>query len=208
MHAKGKVCDICKKVRAFRAFDGLSNSCSKCIEAMRSRRRRDAERDALRASRLAVIQAREARTEQRLKLEAVIAGKHRRSAALMEHRRAQLKPVLELARRNWQSLSPSERTDSAYWSQQARTLIGNLKMSPCADCGNSFMSCAMDFDHVRGTKLFSISSMLSAGVWWRGRFELLQREIEKCEVVCAVCHRIRTWNRKQISKRKIGDLLR
>jgi hypothetical protein len=61
-----------------------------------------------------------------------------------------------------------------------------LKDAPCSDCGHKFPSVAMDFDHVRGSKVQSISSM---GSW--GRDKVLA-EIDKCELVCANCHRVRT----------------
>lgn len=57
----------------------------------------------------------------------------------------------------------------------------------CADCGYNAHHAALDFDHVRGEKKFNI-----AGSW--GTIQCL-REIEKCEVVCSNCHRIRTLNR-------------
>jgi hypothetical protein len=47
----------------------------------------------------------------------------------------------------------------------------------------------MDFDHVEG-KIAEISRM----VYTHGR-EALRLELEKCDLVCAVCHRIRTANR-------------
>jgi hypothetical protein len=44
----------------------------------------------------------------------------------------------------------------------------------------------MDFDHVRGEKLFGIA--VNMNISW----ERLEAEIAKCEIVCANCHRIRT----------------
>lgn len=56
------------------------------------------------------------------------------------------------------------------------------------DCGGKFPPVAMDFDHVRGTKVRGIG---------RGRFtrEALLAEMAKCDIVCAVCHRLRTQRR-------------
>ena len=69
-----------------------------------------------------------------------------------------------------------------------------LKDVPCMDCGRRFPPYAMDFDHVSGAKEFNIS----AAVHHKGASMVrIAAEIEKCEIVCACCHRIRTHKRKQ-----------
>lgn len=73
-----------------------------------------------------------------------------------------------------------------------------LKDKPCTDCGQRFPHYVMDFDHARGTKEFSISN--------KGRdlsLEALTREISKCDLVCANCHRIRTHNRRCSSTERV-----
>ncbi len=62
--------------------------------------------------------------------------------------------------------------------------------SPCKDCGLLFPPFCMDFDHVRGAKLYHISGGVARG--WS--IEKLQAEIDKCDLVCANCHRIRSFN--------------
>ena len=69
---------------------------------------------------------------------------------------------------------------------KARQHLDSLKTTPCVDCGNSFPPCVMDFDHVRGEKVTSVSRMLR---WSRER---LLAEIAKCDLVCSNCHRLRT----------------
>lgn len=60
---------------------------------------------------------------------------------------------------------------------------------PCMDCGNVFPPCVMDFDHRDPTqKVGGISTMTRCT---RSMAAILQ-EIEKCDLVCANCHRIRT----------------
>lgn len=63
----------------------------------------------------------------------------------------------------------------------------------CMDCKQSYHHSVMEFDHVRGEKLFNIGN--------QGRnyvtMKKLKDEIRKCELVCANCHRMRTWNRSQ-----------
>jgi len=71
-----------------------------------------------------------------------------------------------------------------------RDFINSLKNNPCVDCGRIRPPVAMDFDHI-GTdeKVSGISNM-----WSWGRQKVLW-ELEKCELVCCICHRIRTVNR-------------
>lgn len=61
----------------------------------------------------------------------------------------------------------------------------------CVECGYKDHFAALDFDHVRGEKLYNVSSMPSITGSWR----LILEEIAKCDVVCSNCHRIRTFNR-------------
>jgi hypothetical protein len=50
----------------------------------------------------------------------------------------------------------------------------------------------MEFDHVRGVKVACISVMMR-----NASFERLIAELEKTELVCAVCHALRTDSRRQ-----------
>lgn len=69
-----------------------------------------------------------------------------------------------------------------------KKLIEECKNIPCADCGIKYPPFVMDFDHLYD-KEFNISIASNKAysedkVW---------NEIKKCEVVCANCHRIRTF---------------
>jgi hypothetical protein len=64
-------------------------------------------------------------------------------------------------------------------------LLEHLGTHSCVDCGESD-PIVLDFDHVRGEKLYDVSSMASYSL------ETLQAEIDKCEVRCANCHRRKT----------------
>lgn len=68
-----------------------------------------------------------------------------------------------------------------------REIIDAAKAVPCMDCGRSYPTHAMDFDHVRGEKSFDVSRAVRT---MKGVAVTLA-EIEKCEVVCATCHRLR-----------------
>jgi hypothetical protein len=64
-------------------------------------------------------------------------------------------------------------------------LIAYFRTHPCVDCGEAD-PVVLEFDHLRD-KLFSVGMELSQRSW-----ESVLEEIEKCEVVCANCHRRRT----------------
>jgi len=62
---------------------------------------------------------------------------------------------------------------------------------PCADCGGVFHPVAMHWDHRPGTqKRGEISTMVP-----RVSREDLLAELEKCDLVCANCHAVRTYER-------------
>jgi hypothetical protein len=72
------------------------------------------------------------------------------------------------------------------WFAKRTEAMRTLKMSPCVDCGQSFDPCAMDFDHKDPrTKVQRVSRLVCS--WGR-----LIEEVQKCELVCACCHRLRT----------------
>jgi hypothetical protein len=83
---------------------------------------------------------------------------------------------------------------------ELREWVYNLKKeTPCMDCKKSFPYYVMDFDHIKeqGYKINTISRLINTG-----SIRQVKEEIEKCELVCANCHRIRTFSRL-IDKNKI-----
>ena len=83
-------------------------------------------------------------------------------------------------------------------------IINNIKNVPCKDCGKTFPACAMDFDHFDGREKIADVSLLRNNLC----LSKILEEIEKCEVVCACCHRIRTHKRykEKIALDKSYDL--
>lgn len=69
-------------------------------------------------------------------------------------------------------------------------MIDRYKEQPCMDCGVEYPSYVMDFDHVRGEKAFQIGGSLHLSL------ARLIAEVEKCDVVCSNCHRIRTFTQR------------
>lgn len=73
-------------------------------------------------------------------------------------------------------------------SRNKKFLVEYKKTHGCLDCGEKDHR-VIEFDHLRDKK-FNISEMVRCY-----STEKMLEEIGKCDVVCANCHRIRTWNR-------------
>lgn len=79
--------------------------------------------------------------------------------------------------------------------QELKKEIREIKESSnCTDCGKKYPYYVMQFDHIKGIKLFDIGN---SNHWWSRK--RLTEETEKCEIVCANCHAIRTYNRNRVS---------
>jgi hypothetical protein len=82
-----------------------------------------------------------------------------------------------------------------------RKIVIEAKSKPCADCGILYPWYVMDFDHL-GDKSFTIADV--------GRLhtskEKLRKEINKCDVVCSNCHRVRTYKRSTVPSSNIQDM--
>ncbi len=90
---------------------------------------------------------------------------------------------------HWRTENVQHRKDfEASRRYRNREYIQEAKNKPCTDCGIRYPFYVMDFDHVRGEKRVNLSMMGNRGY----SIESIQTEIEKCEVVCANCHRERT----------------
>jgi len=67
----------------------------------------------------------------------------------------------------------------------------------CSDCPET-NPIVLEFDHLRD-KTHNISEMCRSTY----SIEAIQQEIDKCEIVCANCHRIRTHNRRLAEKNRV-----
>ena len=81
-----------------------------------------------------------------------------------------------------------------------RKEIRALKSRPCADCGVSYPYYVMDFDHREGeTKISDMNGLVVK----RGcSMKVLRAEIAKCDLVCANCHRERSYQRNRKKARQ------
>ena len=77
-----------------------------------------------------------------------------------------------------------------YAKENKQRLLQYLRQHDCKDCGTKDYR-VFEFDHLRDKK-FGISTKIKSLCW-----ETLLTEIEKCEIVCCNCHRIRTLTRSK-----------
>lgn len=92
----------------------------------------------------------------------------------------------------WANLSPERKAEkqskATARNRRVKDFLAKYKLEVgCTDCGFKGHHSALDFDHVKGEKLLNVCFAKSIAQ--------AKSEIEKCEVVCANCHRIRTYNR-------------
>jgi len=92
---------------------------------------------------------------------------------------------------------PSDRKQITATARRAscerRVVLEQLKSIPCFDCGGVFPFYVMDFDHRDPeTKEFELNKNMLRLAWAR-----VLKEIEKCDVVCVCCHRLRHWKGPQ-----------
>jgi hypothetical protein len=78
------------------------------------------------------------------------------------------------------------RNTYARRGENRRFMIEYLRAHPCVDCGETDIV-VLQFDHLRD-KRADLSKMMSSGATWAA----IEREIAKCEVRCANCHRLKT----------------
>lgn len=109
-----------------------------------------------------------------------------RGRRCLECRRAHMR---DHYRRNRAYYVPKARRRNRRVIQENRVLVlAYLCEHPCVDCGNGDVR-VLEFDHRDGTSKEAPVAVLARDAFSRER---ILREIGKCEVRCANCHRIRT----------------
>jgi hypothetical protein len=88
------------------------------------------------------------------------------------------------------SVSPRIEERRIHW-RYAADLLDRLRSVPCADCDGVFPQCAMDFDHRDpSSKVRAVTRLIY------GSIDRMMAEAAKCDIVCANCHRLRTFERR------------
>jgi hypothetical protein len=84
---------------------------------------------------------------------------------------------------------------------EARSLLQQLKSTPCLDCGGTFPPQSMHYDHRDPlSKIHDVSRLAALG-----RLDEMLSEIEKCDLVCANCHATRTVEQRRLGVLKMGS---
>lgn len=78
--------------------------------------------------------------------------------------------------------------------QKRKEIAARAKTKPCMDCGIQYNPWVMQFDHRPNEEKIANIAYLVCGKY---SIDLLEKEIAKCDVVCANCHAERTHQRKQ-----------
>jgi len=109
------------------------------------------------------------------------------------------KPLEEFSTDSWQPDGKNPwcrscvREKDRQLRQKKKAIIDEFKSQPCADCGNEYPPYVMDLDHVVGEKKFRLAEFSCWGI------QAILDELQKCEVVCSNCHRIRTKSRQEVA---------
>jgi len=116
------------------------------------------------------------------------------------------------SQKKWYSKNAERHKSNVRRRNQARIeenktrLLQFLQSHSCVDCGESD-PVVLEFDHVSGKKKASISQMVTTDAYsWAS----IERELAKCEIRCANCHRRRTAEKQSWYKffAHVGDELK
>ena len=91
-----------------------------------------------------------------------------------------------------------KRYDRKRYAANKRWLAEYKLRVGCSDCGYKAHPAPLQFDHVQPYLHARSVSMLSGTARWK-----IEEEIERCEVVCANCHSIRTSDRGQLATKGV-----
>ncbi|MDT4954354.1 MAG: hypothetical protein QOJ02_2492 [Acidobacteriota bacterium] len=125
-----------------------------------------------------------------------------RHTARRDRLQAQCRACKRTLQRNWYHNNKARHVANVAKRRRAEetkiisSIVTYLHQHPCVDCGDD-NPVVLEFDHVKGIKKDSICNLISRGYGW----ETIYAEIQKCEVRCCKCHRIKT--ARQFGYRKV-----
>jgi 5-methylcytosine-specific restriction endonuclease McrA len=96
-------------------------------------------------------------------------------------------------RKNWYEKNKASHLEKVAVRQRevilrARQFVWDyLSMHPCVECGEND-PVVLEFDHITGSKRKTVTELAGQGY----SLETVKKEIAKCQVLCANCHRQKT----------------
>ena len=96
----------------------------------------------------------------------------------------------EVGRANYEANKERYFAKAKERDTEMKDRIRKIKSEPCTDCGIMYPWYVMEFDHLRDKEM-EISKMMRRRMAWAK----IEAEIAKCELVCANCHRERSYRR-------------
>jgi hypothetical protein len=130
-------------------------------------------------------------------------SEYHRSRRRADGRQPRCRPCNIRINKEWYASNPEAKAQRMYEYARGRKremqwrILDYLREHPCVDCGESD-PVVLEFDHLRD-KIRNVSAMM------RQRWSSIVAEIEKCEVVCANCHRRRTAARSNSFRHRERD---
>ena len=123
----------------------------------------------------------------------------RRWYADPKNREQQLKRQAAYYIENKEMINKRNKAQHRRREEEGKTIGGWVKNKyegiPCLDCDQTYAFCAMDFDHrPEEDKSFGIGTKNRVPTTPESLAEI-EKEIAKCDLVCANCHRVRTVSR-------------
>jgi len=103
---------------------------------------------------------------------------------------------------NRDRIKEQQRERHKLYSEPGKIVVRTiLEGNYCVDCKTTDWR-VLEFDHVRGEKLGNICQLM-----YLPDLDKLIEEIKKCDIVCANCHKLRTFERAQSWRFvQVGDL--
>lgn len=94
----------------------------------------------------------------------------------------------------WYKKNKETHKANVYQNKKAKIESGrayiweHLSVNGCIECGESDPR-VLEFDHVRGKKRSEVTRLVRDGY----STDVIQKEIDKCVVICANCHKKKTY---------------
>ena len=79
-------------------------------------------------------------------------------------------------------IKKARKVSDRYRDENGDKILEYLRQHPCVDC-NEQDPVVLTFDHVRGRKRAEVATLAKSHPW-----DLVWKEIQKCDVRCANCH--------------------